>query len=347
METIDQILSKAKQLPPELLKQLIAELQQQQAHSEEQMIQTRREINHANGYHCPNCGSASYGVHDRNRKYLRLVCKNCGKKYSEHTGTVLSGLHKPEKWPIFVELTLEGRSLRYIRDELKVSLQTAFDWRHKFLSALQYSEDSKKLTGIVEVDEKEFYINQKGSRNLDRKPYKRPSDRQDKQDKGKKLTVMVTIERKSRKSSMKLVKKGRLDKLTLNKELLSKINKKKTTLCTDAHPTYYGWAEYHDIPHYWIIASQGEHTYEGFYHVQNINSHNSRFEKWFGRFNGVASKYLNNYLGYFTLLEKIKKHQDKFQRTLFEILNNSNALLTYCSIERDYNQIISSPKNGT
>jgi len=49
---------------------------------------------------------------------------------------------------------------------------------------------------------------------------------------------MVTVERKSRKSSMKLVKKGRLDKLTLDKELLDKLNKKKTTLCTDAHPTY-------------------------------------------------------------------------------------------------------------
>jgi len=344
METINQLLIKAKQLPADELRQLIAELQQQQlGHSEEQMIQTMREINQADGYHCPCCGSTSYGIHDRKKKYIRLVCKSCGKKYSEHTGTVLCGLHKPELWPRFVELTIEGRSLRYIRDELNIGLQTAFNWRHKFLSALTSSEEPGQLSGIVEVDEKEFDISDKGSKKLNRKPYKRPSDRPDRMAKNEKLIAMVTVERKSRKSSMKLVKKGRLDKQTLDKELLTRINKKKTTLCTDAHPTYYGWTGDHDIPHYWVVASKGEHTFEGIYHVQNINSHNSRFEKWFGRFNGVASKYLNNYLSYFSLLEKTKKHQDKFQRTLFEMLKSSNALLAYSNIDSDYREILSPP----
>jgi len=348
MVTVKDLLSRAKDLPAKELNDLIHELQKrQQVHSEELMVQTRREINEASGYHCPKCGSTSYGIHDRRKKYLRLVCKICGKKYSEHTGTVLSGLHKPELWPRFIDLILEGRSLRFIRDELFISLQTSFDWRHKFLSALQSGEDPKTLSGIVEVDEKEFEINEKGSRNLNREAYKRPSDRQNRQDKGNKLTVMVTLERKSRKSSMKLVKKGRLDKRTLDVELLSKINKKKTILCTDAHPTYYGWAGDNEIPHYWIIASQGEHTYEGIYHVQNINSHNSRFEKWHSRFYGVASKYLNNYLCYFTLIEKTKKHKDKFQRTLFEILRSSGTLAKYNSIGHDFEQISNSPNNRT
>ena len=342
MKALNEILAKCQELSPYDIQVLIGELQKQQlAHSEDQLIRTRKEIIQAKGYQCPACKSKSYGVHDRTKKYLRLVCKNCGKKYSEHTGTAISGLHKPELWPRFIELTLEGLTLRKISKELSISLQTTFDWRHKFLSSLQSEKDSKKLSGIVEVDEKEFDISDKGSRYLQRKPYKRPTDRENRQEKDDKLTVMVTVERKSRKSSMKLVKKGRLDKLTLDKELLDKLNKKKTTLCTDAHPTYYGWTGDHDIPHYWIIASKGEHTYEGIYHVQNINSHNSRFETWFRRFNGVASKYLNNYLGYFELMEKIKKHQDKFQRTLFEILGSSKTIQLYRSIDKDYKQFIS------
>jgi transposase-like protein len=320
---------------------LLSELEgMRQSNSEDQVLKTIREINEANGYHCPDCGSTFYSVHSRSGKYMRLACKACGRTYSEHTGTVLEKLQKPHLWPRFIELTLEGRSLRYISAELKISLPTAFTWRHKLLSSLKTEDGAKLLSGIVEVDEKEFDINEKGSRKLERKPYKRPTDRKNRQDKGNKVTAIVTVERKSRKSSMKVVKKGRLDKMTLDKELLGHINKESIILCTDAHPTYYGWTEKHDIPHYWIIASKGEHTWQGIYHVQNINSHNSRFEKWFGRFNGVASKYLNNYLNYFNLMEKIKKHNDRFQRTLFETLGNFNARMNYHNIEKNYQLII-------
>jgi transposase-like protein len=348
MKKIQEIMSQCKDLSGNDIQNLIDELQQlRMNHTEVSIIQTRKEINQANGYQCPHCSSKSYRIHEKGRKFLRLACLKCGKKYSEHTGTAICGLKKPQLWAEFVELTIEGRSLRYISEKLGISLQTSFNWRHKFLSSLQIDSGAKKLTGIVEVDEKEFHISEKGSRKLDRNPYKRPSDRKNKMAKGEKLTAMVTLERKSRKSTMKLVKKGRLDKVTLDRELLGKINKKKTTLCTDAHPTYYGWAEQNDIPHFWVIASQGEHTYDQIYHVQNINGHNSRFEKWHSRFNGVASKYLNNYLGYFTLIENIKKHQDKYQRTLFEILKSSDAISRYRSIEKDYRQLIESPNYGT
>lgn len=237
-------MSQCKELSGNDIQNLIDELQRlHKDHTEDSIIQTRKEINQANGYQCPHCSSKSYRVHEEGRKFLRLACLNCGKSYSEHTGTAIFGLKKPQLWPEFVELTIEGMSLRYISEKLGISLQTSFNWRHKFLSSIQTDTDTKKLSGIVEVDDKEFYISEKGSRKLDRNPYKRPSDRKNKLAKGDKLTVMVTLERKSRKSTMKLVKKGRLDKGTLDRELLDKINKKKTTLCTDAHPTYYGWAE--------------------------------------------------------------------------------------------------------
>jgi transposase-like protein/IS1 family transposase len=348
MKNVQDIISKCKELSGNDIQILIDELQRlHQNHTEDSIIKTRKEINEANGYRCPYCSSKAYRVHEKGRKFLRLACLNCGKRYSEHTGTAICGLKKPHLWAEFVELTIEGRSLRYISEKLGISLQTTFNWRHKFLSSIQPDSDNKKLSGIVEVDEKEFHISEKGSRNLDRNPYKRPSDRKNKLVKGDKLIAMVTLERKSRKSTMKLVKKGRLDKGTLDRELLGKINKKKATLCTDAHPTYYGWAEQNDIPHFWVIASHGEHTYDKIYHVQNINGHNSRFEKWHSRFNGVASKYLNNYLSYFTLIETIKKHQDKYQRTLFEILKSSETLSRYRSIEKDYRQLIESPNNRT
>ncbi|MDB5932788.1 MAG: transposase, partial [Massilia sp.] len=32
--------------------------------------------------------------------------------------------------------------------------------------------------------------------------------------------------------------------------------------------------------------------------VQNVNAYHSRFKQWLRRFNGVASRYLANYLGW-------------------------------------------------
>ena len=37
---------------------------------------------------------------------------------------------------------------------------------------------------------------------------------------------------------------------------------------------------------------------DGQIHVQNVNAYHSRFKQWLGRFHGVASKYLPNYLGW-------------------------------------------------
>jgi hypothetical protein len=39
-------------------------------------------------------------------------------------------------------------------------------------------------------------------------------------------------------------------------------------------------------------------------HIQNVNAYGSRFKQWLGRFNGVATKYLQSYLGWRRWLEK-------------------------------------------
>ncbi|GFZ33247.1 hypothetical protein CSC2_37730 [Clostridium zeae] len=35
---------------------------------------------------------------------------------------------------------------------------------------------------------------------------------------------------------------------------------------------------------------------EGIYHIQHINTFHRKLKKWMNRFNGVATKYLDNYL---------------------------------------------------
>jgi len=42
---------------------------------------------------------------------------------------------------------------------------------------------------------------------------------------------------------------------------------------------------------------------EKVFHIQNVNAYHSRFKTWIRRFNGVATKYLPNYLGWYRWLD--------------------------------------------
>jgi hypothetical protein len=42
----------------------------------------------------------------------------------------------------------------------------------------------------------------------------------------------------------------------------------------------------------------------GIYHIQNVNAFDSRLKNWIRRFHGVATKYLDSYLGWFRALDR-------------------------------------------
>jgi len=49
----------------------------------------------------------------------------------------------------------------------------------------------------------------------------------------------------------------------------------------------------------------------GSYHIQNINSYHSRLKGWMHRFYGVATKNLDNYLGWHRMLDKDERMDGK------------------------------------
>ena len=44
----------------------------------------------------------------------------------------------------------------------------------------------------------------------------------------------------------------------------------------------------------------------GIWHVQNVNAYDGRLKAWMGRFHGVATKYLDHYLGWRRLLDRFQ-----------------------------------------
>jgi len=70
-----------------------------------------------------------------------------------------------------------------------------------------------------------------------------------------------------------------------------------TLLVTDANKAYQAFSRQQGILHQYVNVSDGERM-RGAVHVQNVNGYHSRFHKWRRRFNGVATRYLPNYLGW-------------------------------------------------
>ena len=74
-------------------------------------------------------------------------------------------------------------------------------------------------------------------------------------------------------------------------------------LCTDGSGMLAQVASELGIEHHAVNTLRGEHT-RGAWHIQNVNAYHSRFKQWMRRFNGVATSYLPNYLGWFRALDR-------------------------------------------
>ena len=55
-----------------------------------------------------------------------------------------------------------------------------------------------------------------------------------------------------------------------------------------------------------INLSAGIRVVAGVYHVQNVNAYDSRLKDWIRRFHGVATRYLDSYLGWFRAIDRTR-----------------------------------------
>jgi transposase-like protein len=118
---------------------------------------------------CPHCqGSDIYG-HGVYKFRKRYKCKSCTKTFNDLTGTAMDGIKKVDEFQDYLVLMIQSMSIRKASKKIGVNVKTIFDWRHKLLSGLSIL-NGEEFTGIVECDDKQLDINEKGSRDLQRKP---------------------------------------------------------------------------------------------------------------------------------------------------------------------------------
>jgi transposase-like protein len=113
-------------------------------------------------HHCESRLFVRNGKRGTEQKYK---CKACCKVFTAKTGTTLHRLQKPEKFELYRSLMLESYyPIKQIAKKVGISIQTAFDWRHKILSGT--IKDDKSFKGITEIDDIWFLYSQKGRKGL-------------------------------------------------------------------------------------------------------------------------------------------------------------------------------------
>ena len=116
---------------------------------------------------CQICGGKNYIKHGSYKGIQRYKCKECGKTFSNTTNSLWSYSKKDlDIWIKFIELMIKRKSLRFCAKKLKISLGTAFYWRHKILNGLKIDSVPNKLEGDIHINKTIIVENFKGCRNI-------------------------------------------------------------------------------------------------------------------------------------------------------------------------------------
>lgn len=132
--------------------------------------------------------------------------------------------------------------------------------------------------------------------------------------------MQIRIDRKGHSYS-KIASLGRIATKNLHAVFDGKICP-ESTLCTDKMNAYVRFAKSNDIQ---LIQLKSGKEKKGIYNIQKINNFHSKLKKFMGKFNGVSTKYLNNYLIWHTWFD-MKGHTQLEKADLFLVKAVANAI---------------------
>ena len=274
---------------------------------------------------CPHCSSTKVYKRGKQKGVQMYRCNTCEKWYSETTGTPLYDIKLKSKWQSYLNLMEQGMPIKKIAKALDISIQTSFDWRHKILSSLAQFTPTE-LSEEVECDELELALSNKGSKSLERKPRKRGTDFKRNQGTDQVTTVqIVTAVQRNGEKYLKAVESKRLSKEDIIKAIDGKLAD-NTTLITDKHPSYKAFAKEHPkIKHKALIAKDHVDKNDKTIHLQKVNNVHSQLRTFLRPFNGVSSKYLQNYLNWYAYVDKIQNSKTTIKQWCITMLLTDQA----------------------
>ncbi len=321
MPSSQEIKQMFTELPGHIQVVLLEELLQEQELQGKVLTSASEEVSRSRKKKpCPHCKSEDVYRRGKQNGVPMYSCKSCKKWYSETTGTPLYDIKLKSKWQSYLRCMEQGMPIKKIAKEIGISIQTSFDWRHKILSSLSQFEPGQ-LSSEVECDELELPLSNKGGRDLGREARKRGSDFKRNQGKGEATVVQVVtaVERKG-VMYLKAVESKRLSEEEITKVLDGKLED-NAILITDKHPSYRAFAKANPtINHKRLLAKDHVDKKDSAVHLQKVNNTHAQLRKFLYPFNGVSSKYLQNYLNWFAYADKLRNSKQTIKEWLVTIL---------------------------
>lgn len=278
---------------------------------------------------CPHCSSTKVYKRGKKKGVQMYKCNTCNKWYSETTGTPLYDIKLKSKWQSYLNCMEQGMPIKKIAKKLDISIQTSFDWRHKILSSLEQFVPVE-LFDEVECDELELALSNKGSKELERKPRKRGTDFKRNQNTSEITTVqVVTAVQRNGDKYLKAVVSKRLSKEQIAKVLDGKLAE-GTILITDKHHSYKAFAKDNPtIKHKSLVAKDHVDKNDKSIHLQRVNNTHKQVRDFLRPFNGVSSKYLQNYLNWYAYMDRIRNSKTMIKQWFIAMLLTDQAYSLY------------------
>lgn len=319
MSTVNDILKSISQLSAAEQNQLKAILTNSSFVSSLNVDQFVSEKRFSNGRNCPHCGSISVVCNGhRADGTQRYICRDCHKSFVSTTNSIVFGTKKDlSVWEQYISCMMQGLSIRKTAEICGIHRNTAFYWRHKILDALQNMADGVKLNGIVEADETFFAVSYKGNHKnsktfvMPRAAHKRGGETHTRGLSREQVCVPCAVNR----NGLSISKTANLGRITTN-SLLGMFDgriDRDSTIVTDKASAYVKFADKTNLK---LVQLKGGKTKSGIYHIQHINSYHSMLKKFMRGFNGVSTKYLNNYLIWHNFVNYAKETNAEKQRIL-------------------------------
>jgi len=261
---------------------------------------------------CPRCRCeyvTKAGVHNGRQVYK---CKNCKYQFRETAKSLVYHLHKYPLILDYLKCMLEGKSLRACAREVGISLPTSFRWRHKILSAIQGLEGGINFSGITEADELLMQYSEKGRR------YKSPEEKeQAMKTVHPNVAVLVMTDREGN-LLFKYTGENKVQNSQIKEELKRRVSE-NNLICFKPNDEF-KQAVMESLSKKVIVRRKTKGL--AIYSVNVAEKKITNFLVWMMRFRGVATKYLQNYLMWFVVMNKYLK--DKVESDIGRLLNLSS-----------------------
>ena len=122
--------------------------------TESQCIQALLKWRWPNGFNCPKCSCNQYCYLQKRKLYQ---CNECHHQASLISGTIFAQTKLPlTTWFLAIHLITQsktGLSALALKRQIGVSYNTAWSMKHKIMQVMKERDDSKPLSGVIQLDD--------------------------------------------------------------------------------------------------------------------------------------------------------------------------------------------------